>query len=151
MLTSMITGPWATFPGLHGDAATCVHCYFEAYGLHTSQMLSEAKWLTLLVLLLPVQNRDDPKKAPPEDNIESACEMITVTGKMLAAADNKKTRDALEGYLARLQRLGEDRTLSSRVKFLVSCGMRSTVCSLLHTDDTWQDSCYIAASSADCG
>eukprot|EP00878_Enallax_costatus_P034573 GHUV01038348.1.p1 GENE.GHUV01038348.1~~GHUV01038348.1.p1 ORF type:complete len:175 (+),score=59.77 GHUV01038348.1:115-639(+) len=45
--------------------------------------------------------------------------MITIDGKMLAAAENKKTRDALEGYLARLLRLAEEKTLSSRVKFLI--------------------------------
>jgi hypothetical protein len=45
--------------------------------------------------------------------------MITVTGKMLAGAENKKTRDTLDGYLARLTRLSGEKNLPSRMRFLV--------------------------------
>jgi hypothetical protein len=56
---------------------------------------------------------------PFQDNIEAACEMITISGKALAASEDKKTRDALEGYMARLQRLADARELSSRIRFVV--------------------------------
>jgi hypothetical protein len=70
--------------------------------------------------LLPalLQSRDN-SNIPPEENVESACEMITVTGKMLAGSENKKTRDTLDGYLARLTRLSGDKNLPSRLRFLV--------------------------------
>jgi hypothetical protein len=48
--------------------------------------------------------------------------MITVTGKMLAGSENKKTRDTLDGYLARLTRLSGDKNLPSRMRFLVKRG-----------------------------
>lgn len=46
--------------------------------------------------------------------------MISVTGKMLAGSELKKTRDTLDGYLARLTRLSADKNLPSRMRFLVS-------------------------------
>lgn len=69
---------------------------------------------------LSVRQARPPKNVPPEENIESACEMITVTGKMLSNSESKKTRDAVDGYLARLTRLSESKELASRIKFLVS-------------------------------
>jgi hypothetical protein len=46
--------------------------------------------------------------------------MITITGKVLSSSESKKTVDALEGYLARLTRLADDKNLPSRMRFLVS-------------------------------
>jgi hypothetical protein len=71
----------------------------------------------VFILLLP-QARDS-SSIPPEENVESACEMITVVGKMLAGSENKKTRDTVDGYLARLTRLSGDKNLPSRMRFLV--------------------------------
>lgn len=45
--------------------------------------------------------------------------MITIAGKQLASSEDKKTRDALDGYMARLQRLQEAKDLSSRIRFVV--------------------------------
>lgn len=44
-------------------------------------------------------------------------------GKLLAGSSSDKTRAALDGYLARLTRLGnDDKHVPSRLRFLVSCG-----------------------------
>jgi hypothetical protein len=56
---------------------------------------------------------------PPEDNIESACEMITICGKKLAESSEKGTKDKLEAYMHRLGRLTENKDLSSRIRFIV--------------------------------
>lgn len=43
-------------------------------------------------------------------------------GKLLAGSTSDKTRAALDGYLARLTRLGnDDKHVPSRLRFLVSC------------------------------
>jgi hypothetical protein len=73
----------------------------------------------LTVLFSAALQARDSSSIPPEENVESACEMITVTGKMLAGSENKKTRDTLDGYLARLTRLSGDKNLPSRLRFLV--------------------------------
>ena len=56
---------------------------------------------------------------PPEDNVEAACEMVSIAGKQLAASDDKKTRDALDATLARLGKLADARDVSSRIRFVV--------------------------------
>ncbi|KAF8054978.1 eukaryotic translation initiation factor isoform 4G-2 [Scenedesmus sp. PABB004] len=84
--------------------------------LYRQEVVKEAIITVCLRELLEVR---EGGSAPPEDNIESACEMVSITGKSLAAAESKKTRDALDAYLARLARLGDDKTLSSRVRFLI--------------------------------
>lgn len=48
-----------------------------------------------------------------------ACEMITISGKSLAASKEKKVKDTLEGFMARLQRLAESKELPARIKFLI--------------------------------
>ena len=57
---------------------------------------------------------------PAEDKLESACEMITITGKLLSQSKEKKTKDTLDGYMARMQRLSESKDLPSRIRFIVS-------------------------------
>ena len=60
------------------------------------------------------------RNIPVDDNLESACEMITITGKLLSQSMEKRTKDALDGYMARLQRLSENKDVASRIRFLVS-------------------------------
>jgi translation initiation factor 4G len=55
---------------------------------------------------------------PPDDNIEAACEMVTIAGKNLAASESKKTRDALDAAVARLAKISEHPSVSSRVRFV---------------------------------
>jgi len=45
--------------------------------------------------------------------------MISICGKQLSSSADKKGRDALEGYMTRLQRLQEAKELSSRIRFVV--------------------------------
>ncbi len=45
--------------------------------------------------------------------------MITISGKMLAASENKKTRDQLDGFMARLERLQTAKDLPVRIRFLI--------------------------------
>jgi translation initiation factor 4G len=55
---------------------------------------------------------------PPDDNIEAACEMVTIAGKNLSASESKKTRDALDAAIARLAKISEHPAVSSRVRFV---------------------------------
>ncbi|KIZ04763.1 Eukaryotic initiation factor iso-4F subunit p82-34 [Monoraphidium neglectum] len=73
----------------------------------------------ILVCIRELLEAANPKSVPAEDSIEAACEMITISGKALAASEDKKTRDALDGYMARLQRLQDAKELSSRIRFVV--------------------------------
>ncbi len=54
-----------------------------------------------------------------QDNIEAACEMISIAGKQLSSSDEKKTRDAIDALMARLQKFGEAKDVSSRIRFVV--------------------------------
>jgi hypothetical protein len=73
------------------------------------------KVLIGMYLFLPLQ-----QDIPAEDKLESACEMITITGKALSQSKEKKTKEALDGYMARLQRLSDTKDLPSRIRFIVS-------------------------------
>lgn len=59
------------------------------------------------------------KTVPPEDNIEAVCEMITISGGLLANSSNAESKKMLDAFMARLQRLSDERSLSSRVRFLI--------------------------------
>uniref|UniRef100_A0A383WGA1 MI domain-containing protein n=1 Tax=Tetradesmus obliquus TaxID=3088 RepID=A0A383WGA1_TETOB len=84
--------------------------------LYRKEVVREA---IIIVCLRELLEARDNGTIPPEENIESACEMISVTGKMLAGSELKKTRDTLDGYLARLTRLSADKNLPSRMRFLI--------------------------------
>ncbi|KAF6252216.1 eukaryotic initiation factor [Scenedesmus sp. NREL 46B-D3] len=84
--------------------------------LYRKEVVREA---IITVCLRELLEARDSSSIPPEENVESACEMVTVTGKMLAGSENKKTRDTLDGYLARLMRLSADKNMPSRMRFLI--------------------------------
>lgn len=59
------------------------------------------------------------KALPVEDDIEAACEMITIAGKTLASCGNDRVITKLDGYMARLARLADAKELSARIRFVI--------------------------------
>lgn len=59
------------------------------------------------------------KAVPPEDNIEAVCEMVNIAGAKLAKTDNVVTKKSFEASLARLDKLGGERSLSARIRFVI--------------------------------
>ncbi|GMH35151.1 hypothetical protein BSKO_03019 [Bryopsis sp. KO-2023] len=54
---------------------------------------------------------------PHEDNMEAACEVITLSGKKLSEAEKYKSN--ISAYLIRLERFSKNKTLASRIKFMI--------------------------------
>jgi len=73
----------------------------------------------IIHLCMREQLGDDPKVIPPEDNIEAICEMLSIIGATLAASSQPNTKKFLDGHMARLEKLGKSKSLSSRVRFLI--------------------------------
>lgn len=59
-----------------------------------------------------------PKELPHEDNIEAVCEVVSISGKKLSegAEDSKKK---LRTYLARMEKLMGEKSLPSRLRFII--------------------------------
>lgn len=84
--------------------------------LYNKEVVQEKIMIMCVRELLGAAN---PKQIPPEDNLEAACEMITIAGKPLANSTNKGAQDTLKGFLARLSRLAEAKELPSRMRFII--------------------------------
>lgn len=83
--------------------------------LHKIKVVNEKIILVCLRELIG----DDAKVIPPEDDIEALCEIITIVGGTLAASPQAHTRNFLEGYLTRLEKLSKSKSLSSRTRFMI--------------------------------
>mmetsp|Transcript_38895 Transcript_38895/g.86508 ORF Transcript_38895/g.86508 Transcript_38895/m.86508 type:complete len:781 (+) Transcript_38895:79-2421(+) len=58
-------------------------------------------------------------KAPPEDSIEAACEMISTAGARLSKSENEKTRKKLDEVFRQLSKLEADKNVPSRIRFII--------------------------------
>ncbi|GFH10238.1 MI domain-containing protein, partial [Haematococcus lacustris] len=58
-------------------------------------------------------------RLPTEDNVEAACEMITTAGARLAKSEKAETRSKLDSVLKQLEKLGSERSVPSRIRFII--------------------------------
>lgn len=92
--------------------------------LGTVRLISElykkavVKEKIMLVCVRELLSKGD-KGVPPEDNIEAVCEMLTIAGGPLAQSPAADARKQLDGFMARLQRLSDERALTPRTRFLI--------------------------------
>lgn len=59
----------------------------------------------------------DVKAAPNAENVEALCQLFSLIGKQLEAEVRESS--AFDSYMARLQNVGNDSRLESRIRFMV--------------------------------
>ncbi|GAX74020.1 hypothetical protein CEUSTIGMA_g1470.t1 [Chlamydomonas eustigma] len=63
--------------------------------------------------------KDKGRSAASEDSIEAACEMLSTAGGKVAKSESEKMKRKLEDVMKQLQTLEKEKSLSSRIRFVI--------------------------------